>query len=257
MMMTGFVGFRGRKKVLSALLMGCLAVSLVRTGLAADDVPAGNPPATAVPAGDPEADFKAGKADYENNDWMAAMTTLRKAAKAGHQQAMVMLGMVLTRAAEFPEALYWYHQAARNGSLEGAYWLGTALATEPDATPAAEPDQPDAGIPRGHQEALTWLTKSAEGGFPMAMHAMYSVHALGKLGQQIDHKAALEWLKKAGEKEYAPAMKDLAKGYAQGMPELPPDPAEAQKWEKKVAEVEKALGKKTPPPGKGAGGKQK
>ncbi len=149
------------------------------------------------PAGaDPAADYRIGHDAYYNNQWLLAMSHLRKSARAGHPPAMVMLATILERAGEHGDAVVWYRRAAESNSAAGAYALGRLL-TE------------GLGIEQDFEQGVMWITRAAELNHEPAMMTLANIHDNGDAGVAVDKEKAREWLLRAAREGHPPAIERL------------------------------------------------
>lgn len=177
----------------------------------------------------PEEDHQAGEQAYRRGDLVSAMSSLRRAADAGHAPAQVMLAGILDQAEFDAEALGYYRKAADQGSADGQYGVGTMyLAGE--------------GVKRDPAQGYLWLARAADNGHARAILALSAAHvraARGDITEGPDHARAAEWLRKAADLNDLEALGVLARAYREGGFGLQPDAGLAGQYEARAAKVRK------------------
>ncbi len=145
---------------------------------------------------DPQADYQRGFEAYLNQDLIASMDALSKAADAGHAKAQSLLGYIHDKAEENQQAVHYYRLAAEQGDPDGEYGLGTLYA-------AGE------GVERDPAAAVQWLKKASDQGHGAAIDALASAYLEGGLGLDKDRAQALELLRRGAALGYEPARRRL------------------------------------------------
>lgn len=154
-----------------------------------------------------------GKADLET----AAGTALRRAARAGHAPAQLLLAQLLREKRIRPlrgeRAGTWIERAAASGLGAASAQLGIAA------------------LRRGAAgEAWPLLRSAAEGGDPSALGALALAHEHGSIDGESDSGAALGFYRSAASFGNAGAMRRLGRAYASAELGLPRDATRAEAW---------------------------
>lgn len=154
----------------------------------------------------PEDDYLGGRRSYLSGDVVGAMSTLKRAADAGHAAAQALLADILDKAEFNEEAVGYYRKSAEQGNPEGQYGLGSMYAS-------------GEGIARDPEQARRWMVLAAEQGHAQAINVLAQAYIGGELG--IDKKertgeTALRWIRKAAGNRYIPALEFLASAYRTG-----------------------------------------
>lgn len=154
-------------------------------------------------------------------DKTKAREWFRKAAEAGHTQAMVRLGMLLDRPApedDPAEAVLWFRRAAELGNASGMISLGFAY-------------REGRGVSQDPSEAVRWFIKAVETGDG---HSMIHVGRMYSRWLE-DPVKAVEWFNRAAEEGFTESHIELAELHdVRGSPIY--SQAEAVKWYLRVAE---------------------
>jgi len=83
-------------------------------------------------------------------------------------------------------------------------------------------------------DAVEWIRKAAQQGFPPAEHQFGQLHEFG-FGVPHDQRVALEWYRKAADHGSAPAQRAVGEFYLKGRG-VAPDAAEAARWFRRAAD---------------------
>jgi hypothetical protein len=120
-------------------------------------------------------------------------TCYRKAAEAGHADAMFSVGVCYRQGQgveqDDAKAAAWYRRAAEKGQGEAAFNLGSSYAN-------------GRGVEKDEREALKWYLVAAKKGSDRAMFSVGLCYARGS-GVAKDAAKALDWFRKAAAKGYA------------------------------------------------------
>ena len=143
-----------------------------------------------------EVDYELGFKAYQEDDLVVAMSSLERAAEAGHPQAQALLGYILDKAEDNEAAVRYYRMAADQGNAEGAYWLAALYAN-------------GEGVPKDYPEAFRWFLVAAEAGYGPAIDVVANAYLNGELGQTRDRAKAKQWLQRGAEFGYEPAKTKL------------------------------------------------
>ena len=152
--------------------------------------------AVASAKADPAADYELGFKAYQEDDLVVAMSSLERAAEAGHPKAQALLGYILDKAEDNEAAARYYRMAADQGDAEGAYWLAALYAN-------------GEGLPKDYQEAFRWFLVAAEAGYGPAIDVVANAYLNGELGQARDRAKAKQWLQRGADSGYEPAKTKL------------------------------------------------
>jgi TPR repeat protein len=152
--------------------------------------------AAASAQADPEADYRLGFKAYQEDDLVVAMSSLERAAEAGHPQAQALLGYIFDKAEDNAAAVRYYRMAADQGNAEGAYWLAALYAN-------------GEGVPKDYSEAFRWFLVAAEAGYGPAIDVVSNAYLNGELGQTRDRAKAKQWLQRGADSGYEPAKTKL------------------------------------------------
>ena len=144
----------------------------------------------------PQADYELGFKAYQEDDLVVAMSSLERAAEAGHPQAQTLLGYILDKAEDNESAARYYRMAADQGNAEGAYWLAALYAN-------------GEGVPKDYPEAFRWFLVAAEAGYGPAIDVVANAYLNGELGQTRDRAKAKQWLQRGADSGYEPAKTKL------------------------------------------------
>ena len=156
-----------------------------------------------------------------------AETWYRRAAQAGHSEAMHKLGELVRLRGELGEAETWYRRAAAAGHTEAMFNLGARLAE------------------RGKwDEAATWYRRAADAGHAEAMFTLGWLlqhfnlgEVLQQLGELVEAEIDAEtWYRRAAEAGHAEAMTKLGKEVIYRREDL----SEAETWYRRAAEAGEA-----------------
>jgi TPR repeat protein len=117
----------------------------------------------------------------------------------------------------------WYDARAQRGDSEAEFELGRIyfLGT---------------GRSKDDTQAIYWVRKAAEQGYPNAESALGFAYLNGNAGVVIDDLSAVHWFQRAAEQGLAEAQSALAFMYVQGRGGLPKDDSQAVNWFRKAAE---------------------
>jgi uncharacterized protein len=199
--------------------------------------------ATSASAGADD-EFRTGERAFKTGDLVAATTSLRRAAEAGHTKAQVLLGDILDASEFDAEALAWYRRAAQQGDADGEFGVGSMyLAGE--------------GVKQDHEQAYAWIQRAAEKKHTRATVAMASAYIRAEKGEiQVfpDKARAAEWLEKAAAFDYLPAVEALALAYRSGGYGLAPSPSLAARYTTQADAIRRLM---SPDKGKKEKGKKK
>jgi TPR repeat protein len=177
----------------------------------------------------PEDDYTRGLQAYQRGDVVAAMSTLRAPAQAGHAASQALLAFILDGAGFADEAVRLYRDAAARGNAEGAAGLANMLLT-------------GRGVAKDEKQAFVQFSKAADLGHALAIQVVADAYARGSMGQDAparDNAAAQAALKRAAERGHLPAAQALADAYRSGNFGLAADAALAAQWEQRSAELRK------------------
>lgn len=153
------------------------------------------------------------------------LETLRRDAKAGKPDRMVLLGLRYDfgqkGAPRDPaRAVSWYRRAAVRGYAPAMMLL-------------SERYEIGRGVPQDDQMALQWLRRSAHHGYPPAEDALGDRYASGQ-GVPKDDVRARAWYLRAGRKGYGESQDLLGEGYETGKG-VPKNLAKAGYWYRRAA----------------------
>jgi len=117
----------------------------------------------------------------------------------------------------------WYDARAQRGDSEAEFELGRIyfLGT---------------GRSKDDTQAIYWVRKAAEQGYPNAESALGFAYLNGNAGVDRDDLSAVHWFQRAADHGLAEAQATLAYMYAQGRGGLPKDDSQAVNWFRKAAE---------------------
>jgi len=184
-----------------------------------------------------------------------AILWLQKASKAGSSTASLVLAMIRSDQLINQEVLELYERAARDGSAEGAYLLGSYLINGPKALKdsargarwifqAAEKNHPQAqfsagilalggiGTERNQTEALRWFLLASKSNNP---ESQFQAGYLYETGTDSEKSKAARWYRKAAIQGHQEAQARLGYLYMIGKG-TQPDGHDAFKWSRRAAE---------------------
>jgi len=153
---------------------------------------------SAVANASPEEDYELGLAAYDNDDVVAALRPLERAAAEDYAPALVLLANILDKADEDARAIELYRRGAELGSAEAELGLGGMYA-------AGE------GVERDPAEAVRWIERAANQNHGPAIVVLADSYAAGKLDLERSEERAIEWLERGVEIDYEPARFALEK----------------------------------------------
>ena len=145
---------------------------------------------------DATSDYELGKRAFHDDDLIAAMQYLERAAQREHVEAMLLLGYILDQAEENATALDYYRRASDLGSAEAAMALGSMYASGD-------------GVEKSNEQALGWYQKAAERGSGVAMTKLGQAYIQGDLGLRADPDRGYELLERAAAGGHEPARRLL------------------------------------------------
>lgn len=153
------------------------------------------------------AELEAGRAFYRAGNFGAAFPHFKRAAEAGHPEAMGFLGILYLRGqgtARVPGmAIRWLRAAGEARDPRGMNALGVAY-------------QNGDGVDRSYRWARHWYTAAAEEkGYPEAMRNLGSLYRQG-LGVDQSDEQALAWYRRAADGGSLDAMVDAGLMYENG-----------------------------------------
>lgn len=172
----------------------------------------------------PEEDYQEGRKEFERGDQVAAVPKLKAAAEGGNPRAQVLLGYILDVAEYDEEAVKYYRMAADGKDPEGLYALGGMYAAgegvKQDPKKALELIRESAEL--GHDAAIN------------AMAQAYWERQPGIDPAAPDfNEQALVWLRRSAEKGFPSGYSFLSRSYAEGLFGLAKDPEQARQWDAK------------------------
>lgn len=144
----------------------------------------------------PQADYELGFKAYREDDLVVAVSSLERAAAAGHPPAQALLGYILDKAEDNEAAARYYRMAADQGDAKGAYWLAALYAN-------------GEGVPKDYSEAFRWFLVAAEAGYGPAIEVVANAYLNGELGQTRDRAKGQQWLQRGADSGYEPARTKL------------------------------------------------
>jgi TPR repeat protein len=164
--------------------------------------------------------FQLGRALDVNSQAPEAFVWLRKAAEAGHAEAMHRFGHLLEHnhagvSADPRQAAEWFRKSAERGQAAPARDYATRL-------------EEGRGIAKNLKEAARWYRRSAEAGDADAMGRYATMLEEGKGGRK-DEVEAIAWYRKSAEAKDAVSMYRLAAMLDEGRGERA-DHREAAQW---------------------------
>jgi TPR repeat protein len=183
----------------------------------------------------PAEDFATGSAAYRQGDVRGAITSLRKAADAGHARAQVLLGSILDAAERDEEAARYLAMAAAQGDPEGTYLLAGLYS-------AGE------GVPLDLAMARALFEQAAAAGHRESLFTIALAFAQGGLGLSEAERAsaaAAVWLRSAADAGHLPSLDRLALAYRKGELGLAADPKLAMQAEARARAI-RGTPEKTP-----------
>ncbi|CEI92652.1 hypothetical protein RMCBS344292_06906 [Rhizopus microsporus] len=154
-----------------------------------------------------------------------------------YKMAKIYLRGQLKRPADIEKGIQYLKIAANvdgEVSAEPAFVLGCIYADELERIGV----QGDSSITTNYSQALEYIKKSANYGYPDAVYLMGQISEIGMLGQQSDAWTAYQHYLKAAEANHTGAMLDLSRMYLEGIPGLlASQKTIAFKWCKRSAEL--------------------
>lgn len=152
---------------------------------------------------DTTSDYQAGKRAYAEDDVVTAMQYLERAARAGHADALLLLGYIYDKAEENTLALDYFRRSADAGNAEAAWSIGSMYAAGD-------------GVERDLPQALDWFRRAATGGHGPAMETLGLAYIDGRLGLDKDPEKGWELLREAAEAGDESAKARLAQREGEG-----------------------------------------
>lgn len=192
------------------------------------------PAAFAAPADD----YKAALVSYQRGDVVAAMSTLRPAAAAGHAPSQALLAFILERADFVDEALPLYRRAAAQDDAEAHAALANLYLS-------------GRGIAKDEKQALWHFSKAADLGHALAIQIVADAYLGGTAGlgrSEDEGAAALAALRRAAEIGHLPAVEGLAGAHRSGRFGLGADAAQAAVWDARAADIRRRRVARPVPP---------
>ena len=179
----------------------------------------------------PADDFREGERAYRSGDLVAATTSLRRAADAGHAPSQVLLASILDDAEFDAEAVAWYRKAAEQGDAGGEYGLGSMYLS-------------GEGVKQDLSQAYHWLALAATRGHERATVALghaYLRAARNELETAPDPARAAEWVRKSADLGDLASIEALAQAYRGGGLGLEPDAKQADDYAARAAAIRKKM----------------
>lgn len=173
-----------------------------------------------------ESDFQMGYELYSNEDYTNAVPYLRKAANAGHGDAMFWLSMCYSDGTgvtqDDVQAFNWMKKSADTGDRISMSMMGLYY-------------KYGLGCERSPRKAYEWYLKSANNGYASAMKHVGDCYFEGT-GVDEDMSQALRWYRKAAEAGDANGMYRLSLFYRYGVGGVDASEELANYWLGKAAE---------------------
>ena len=170
------------------------------------------------------ADFDAGVAAYDQDDYATALQEFRPLAAQGDARAQFNLGLMYANGEGVTEddsqAVAWFRQAAAQGQAEAQYNLGLMYAN-------------GEGVAEDDSRAVEWYRQAAAQGDARAQFDLGLMYANGE-GVVEDDSQAVEWYRQAAVQEYAQAQFNLGVMYANGEG-VAEDDNQAVEWYRQAA----------------------
>lgn len=141
------------------------------------------------------ADFNAGFAAYEKDDYATALKEWLPAAEKGDPHAQHMLGFLYAQGRgvtiDPAQTVSWWNKAARQGFAPAQYTLGQLY-------------RRGLGVKHDPAKAFDLIGRAADAGYPDAQHAFGIMHVTGE-GVKSDLSAAFMWLDLAADTRGLPS----------------------------------------------------
>ena len=157
-------------------------------------------------SGDPNAIFKLASM-YESIDKTQAVLWYKKAADAGHNRSMFILGAKCQSGLGVEQnislAFYWFEKAAKNNNTMAMYELGNMYYVDND-------NMYYKGVPKDKSQAFYWFKKAAENNHTAAMCQLGDMYYKGE-GVPKDKSQAILWYRKAADNGSDEATNKLTK----------------------------------------------
>lgn len=147
---------------------------------------------TANANADAMSDYELGRKAFHNDDLIAAMQHLERAAQSDHVDAMLLLGYILDQAEENTTALGYYRRAFDLGSAEAGVALGKMYVSGD-------------GVEKDKEQALDWYQRAADRGNREAMTILGQAYVNGELGLSVDRGKGKKLLERAAADGHEPA----------------------------------------------------
>ena len=152
------------------------------------------------------ADYDAGLAAYERQDYATALREFKPLAEQGDALAQRRLGLMyhfgLGVVEDYKAAVQWYSKAAEQGNALAQFSLGVMY-------------EDGQGVAQDYTAAVQWYSKAAEQELTGAQHNLGLMYAKGE-GVLQDYKAAVQWYSKAAQQGNAWAQFSLGNMYGNG-----------------------------------------
>ena len=178
--------------------------------------------------GEAIAQYYMGNIYQSDQDYQQAILWYTEAAEQGDVDAQYKLGIIYKKNKAPQQATMWFTQAvekfresAESGDIASQYYLGLAY----DA---------GNGVKHDTQQALVWITKAAENGYPPAQNMLGDWLLIGYHGITQDTNKGIEWYMKAAEKHNLDAEINLYRIYGKSGSKY--DPEKYVYWLHRAAE---------------------
>ena len=179
-----------------------------------------------IPGKDPAtiALYNKAKDFYEKKKYPQAFQLYKKAAEAGHPEAMNEIGWMYEKgeavATDYTKALQWYTKAAEAGNAAAMSNIGWIY------------DKGE-GVKEDNVKAVEWYRKAIDEGNTTARYNLAWMYENGE-GVQLDYKKAMELYVKAAAEESGDAMNNIGWMYENGEG-VAVDYKKAMEWYQKAA----------------------
>lgn len=173
-------------------------------------------------------DYRRGLAAFQRGDVVAAMSTLRPGASAGHAPSQSLLAFILDRADFTEEAATLYRAAAAHGDAEAHAGLANLLLT-------------GRGIAKDEKAAFEHFSKAAQLGHELSIQVVADAYLKNQFGQSAAREPAVarEALERAAGRGHLAAAEALVDACRSGGLGQAADPACEAAWRQRVAEIKR------------------
>lgn len=146
-------------------------------------------------AGDVYSQRTLGLWSLRHGNFSKAISYFSPAVEKGDKLSMKGIADAYYYLKDYKNAFFWYQEKAVQGDLESQCQISYMLVY-------------GQGTEINHPDALYWLKRAADGGWPKAQYNLAIYYQRGSIGLEQNDKKAFEWMKKAAEQGHPEALNE-------------------------------------------------